>query len=128
MAVVLFLMAAPVLTVFAVGPINLSWAYLDLDGVERMVPNGVPVVAAWQEDFVKFMRLSRQPERYYFLLDWPAALAGPQAFVLDYHLMQAYRDSGYYSKNIRDSSSFLCSYTDFLVLDAPNANHHGREK
>jgi hypothetical protein len=121
-AIVLFLVATPVVTVLAVGPISLSLAYLDLDGVEQMVPDGVPVVAAWQEDFVKFMRLSRNPERYYFLLDWPAALAGPRAFVLDYHLMQAYRNSGYYSNNIWDSSRFLCSYTDFVVLDAPNAN------
>ncbi len=69
------------------------------------------------------MRYSNNPNvRYYFLLDWPAALAGPRAFVLDYHLMQAYRDSGYYSKYIQDSRSFLCSHTDFAVLDAPNAN------
>ena len=59
---------------------------------------------------------------YYFLLDWPAALVGPRAFVLDYHLMQAYRNNGYYAKNIQDSHSFLCSHPDFLVLDAPNAN------
>ena len=39
------------------------------------------------------MRLSRNPEvRYYYLLDWPAALVGPRAFVVDYHLMQAYRE------------------------------------
>jgi hypothetical protein len=56
--------------------------------------------------------------RYYFLLDWPAALAGPREFVLDYHLMHAYRDNGYYSKNIQDSHGFLCSQPDFLVLDA----------
>jgi hypothetical protein len=36
--------------------------------------------------------------------------------------MQSYRDAGYYANNIRDSSTFLCSYPDFLVLDAPNAN------
>ncbi len=69
------------------------------------------------------MRFSQNPEaRYYFLLDWPAALVGPRAFVLDYHLMQAYRDNGYYSKNIQDSHSFLCSHSDFVVLDAPNGN------
>jgi hypothetical protein len=33
-----------------------------------------------------------------------------------YHLMQAYRANGYYSKNIQDSDHFLCSHTDFLVL------------
>ena len=64
-----------------------------------MAPPGVPVVAAWQEDFSKFMRSVSNPEaRYYFPLDWHAALAGPRSFVLDYHLMQAYRDNGYYSR------------------------------
>jgi hypothetical protein len=120
--IVLFLMAAPVLTVLAVGPITLSRAYLDVEGVEQMAPPGIPVLVVWQEDFVKFMRLSPNPKHYYFLLDWPAALVGPKAFVLDYHLMQAYRNSGYYADNILDSSSFLCSYTDFLVVDAPNAS------
>ena len=46
---------------------------------------------------MKFMRLLEPPQaRYYYLLvDWPSALAGPRAFVLDYHLMQAYRNNGY---------------------------------
>jgi hypothetical protein len=37
--------------------------------------------------------------------------------VLDYHLMRAYRDNGYYSNNIQDSQGFLCAHPDFLVLD-----------
>jgi hypothetical protein len=122
-AIVLFLMISPVLTVMAVGPINLSWSYLDVQRLEQSLPPNVPVVAAWQQDFVKFMRYSNNPNvQYYFLLDWPAALVGPRAFVLDYHLMQAYRDNGYYSKYIQDSHGFLCSHPDFVVLDAPNAN------
>ena len=72
MAIILLLMAAPVLTVLAVGPISLSLTYLDVDGVERMAPAGVPVVAAWQEDFSKFMRLSHNPEERLLL---PAGLA-----------------------------------------------------
>jgi len=120
--VVGFLLISPALTVFAVGPISLSWDYLDVRRVEQSIPPNVPVVAAWQEDFVKFMRLSGDPEaRYYFLLDWPSALAGPRAFVLDYHLMEAYRNNGYYAKNIQDNQAFLCAHPDFYVLDAPNA-------
>ena len=42
--------------------------------------------------------------------------------MLDYHLMQAYRNSGYYSGNIQDSRNFLCSHPSFFVLDSPNAN------
>ena len=36
--------------------------------------------------------------------------------------MQAYRNNGYYTKNIQDSQTFLCSHQDFVVLDAPNAS------
>ena len=69
------------------------------------------------------MRLSSHPDgRYYFLLDWPGALAGPRGFVLDYHLMKAYRDSGYYAGYIQDSPSFLCAHPDFMVLDSPLAD------
>jgi hypothetical protein len=122
-AMILFLMVSPMLTVVAVGPINLSWDYLDVARMEQDLPPDVPVVAGWQEDFVKLMRLAHNPEpRYYFLLDWPGALVGPRAFVLDYHLMQAYRNNGYYSENILDSHSFLCSHRDFAVLDGPNGS------
>jgi hypothetical protein len=51
-------------------------------------------------------------------LDWPAALAGPPAYVLDYHLLHSYQDAGYFSQKIQDSRAFLCSHIDFLVLDA----------
>ena len=121
-AIVLFLMISPVLTVLAVGPINLSWDYLDVQRLEQDIPANSIVIAGWEEDFVKLMRLSRNPEaHYYYLLDWPTALSGPRAFVLDYHLMQAYRNNGYYSGNIQDGRKFLCSQANFFVLDAPNA-------
>jgi hypothetical protein len=122
-AIVLFLMISPVLTVFAVGPISLSWDYLDVQRLEQDIPANSIVIAGWEEDFVKLMRLSHNPEaHYYYLLDWPSALSGPRAFVLDYHLMQAYRNNGYYSRNIQDDRNFLCTHADFFVLDAPNAN------
>jgi hypothetical protein len=122
-AIVLFLMVSPVLSVMALGPVNLSWDYLDVRRLEQSVPANVAVVAGWQEDYVKLMRYPQDSKaQYYFLLDWPAALAGPKAFVLDYHLMKAYHDNGYFSKGIQDSDSFLCSHPNFLVLDAPNAN------
>ena len=88
----------------------------------HIVPPNIAVVAGWQEDFAKLMRFAHDPLRFYFLLDWPVAVAGPRGFVLDYHLMHAYRDNGYYSKNIQESQGFLCSHWEFFVLDAPNAN------
>ena len=78
-AIVVFLMISPVLTVLAVGPIDLSLDYLDVPRLEKDIPVNNVVVAGWQEDFVKLMRFARKPEaHYYFLMDWPAALAGPR--------------------------------------------------
>ncbi len=120
-ATVAFLMMMPVLTVLAVKPIDQSLAYLDVGRLEQLVPVDVPVVAGWQEDFAKFMRLAHNPGHFFFLLDWPTALQGPRTFVVDYHLMQTYRANGYYSNNIQENRAFLCSHPDFVVLDAPNA-------
>jgi hypothetical protein len=111
------LVISPVATVLALPPLEVSRQYLDVQRLDQAATADRPVVAGWQEDFSKLMRFSHDPARYYFLLDWPAAVAGPRGFVLDYHLMKAYRDNGYYAKNIRDSQAFLCSHPDFLVLD-----------
>jgi hypothetical protein len=119
-AIVFFLMTLPVLTVPALGPASTYRGYLDVSRLEQLIPPDGTVVAGWQEDFARLMRLTTHPAQYYFLLDWPTAVAGPRSFVLDYHLMQAYRNSGYYSNNIQDSHAFLCSHADFWVLDAPN--------
>jgi hypothetical protein len=117
-SVVLLLLICPVVTVLALPPLDTRREYLDVQRLDHVVPPNIAVVAGWQEDFSKLMRFSPDPQtRYYFLLDWPAAVEGPRGFVLDYHLMKAYRDSGYYSKNIQDSQGFFCSHPDFLVLD-----------
>jgi hypothetical protein len=122
-AVVLFLMILPVLTVLALEPIERSWAYLDVHRLEETIPPGLPVVAAWEGDFVKLMRLTHDPGAHFFhLLDWPSALVGQRGCVLGYHLMQAYRANGYFSNNIQENRDFLCAHPDFVVLDAPNAN------
>jgi hypothetical protein len=117
-AVAFFLATSPVLSALTLEPVDVSSEYLDIQRLDQAVPANVAVVVGWQEDFAKLMRYSNNPQTpYYFLLDWPSALAGPRAFVLDYHLMSAYRDAGYYSRNIQDNDAFLCSHTDFLVLD-----------
>jgi hypothetical protein len=116
-SIVLFLVICPVATTLALPPLDTRGQYLDVQQLDHVVPPNIAVVAGWQEDFSKLMRFSDDPTRYYFLLDWPAAVAGPRGFVLDYHLMKAYRDSAYYAKNIRDSQAFLCTHPDFLVLD-----------
>jgi hypothetical protein len=37
-------------------------------------------------------------------VDWPASLAGPRSHILDYPLMRAYRDVGYYPQKIQVKS------------------------
>jgi hypothetical protein len=115
--IILLLVISPAATVLALPPLEVSRQYLDVQRLDQAATADRPVVAGWQEDFSKLMRFSHDPARYHFLLDWPAAVAGPRGFVLDYHLMKAYRDSGYYAKNIQDSQAFLCSHPDFLVLN-----------
>ena len=117
---------SPVISALALPPLAVSWEYLDVQRLDRVTSPNIAVVAGWQEDFAKLMRFSHDPpNHYYFLLDWPAALAGPRSFVLDFHLMSAYREVGYYAQNIQDKNTFLCSHTDFFVLDAhPLAKDH----
>jgi hypothetical protein len=119
MLVVLFLVTCPVSSALLRGPAADNPRFLDVERLDGMVSPDAAVVVGWQQDFAKIMRYSRKPENhYYFLLDWPAALAGPSAYVLDYHLLHAYQDAGYYSPRIQDSHAFLCSHVDFVVLDA----------
>jgi hypothetical protein len=118
MLIVLFLVTCPVSSALLRGPAADNPRFLDVERLDRMVPPDAAVVIGWQQDFDKIMRYSGKPgAHYYFLLDWPAALAGPPAYVLDYHLLHAYRDAGYYSPKIQDGHAFLCSHSDFLVLD-----------
>jgi hypothetical protein len=117
-AVVLFLAISPILSALPLPPLDSSWRYLDVPRLDHTVPPNIAVVADWQDDFAKLMRYAQNPQtKYYFLLDWPAALNGPKTSVPDYHLMSAYRDAGFYSPNIQDSEPFLCLHNDFLVLD-----------
>jgi hypothetical protein len=119
MLAVLFLVTCPVSSALLRGPAADNPRFLDVERLDGMVSPDAAVVIGWQQDFDKIMRYSRKPEaHYYFLLDWPAALAGPPAYVLDYHLLHAYRDADYYSPKIQEGHAFLCSHTDFLVLDA----------
>jgi hypothetical protein len=117
---------SPVLSVLSVPGLDGSTFYLDVQRLDAAVPPNSVVVASWIQDFTKIMRYSRNPQaHYYFLLDWDAALAGFQGFVVDYHLMQAYRENGYYPENIEESHRFLCATPDFLVLNAEDYSWFG---
>jgi hypothetical protein len=99
-------------------PLSSSRQYLDVPRLDHTVPVGMAVVTDWADDFAKLMRYPHNPHsHYYFLLDWPAALAGPKPAVTSYHLLASNRAVGYYSQSVQDSNAFLCSHPDFLVLD-----------
>jgi hypothetical protein len=116
--VAMFLAILPVLSSLAMPPLPSSWQYLDVQRLEHMVPTNMALVTDWGGDFARLMRYSPDRQAHYFLLlDWPAALLGPKPSVVEYHLMTANRDAGYYSQ-IQDGNAFLCSHTDFLVLDS----------
>jgi hypothetical protein len=117
-SVATFLAILPILSSLVMPPLPSSRQFLDVQRLENIVPANIAVVTDWEDDFAKLMRYSHSSQgHYYFLLDWPAALAGPKPAVTYYHLLSSNRDAGYYSRSILDSDAFLCSHTDFLVLD-----------
>jgi len=116
--VAMFLAILPALSSLVMPPLPSSWQFLDVQRLDHTVPANTAVVTDWEDDFAKFMRYSPGSQaHYYFLLDWPAALAGPKPAVTYYHLLSSNRDAGYYPGSIQNSDAFLCSHTDFLVLD-----------
>ncbi|MGA3224961.1 MAG: glycosyltransferase family 39 protein [Acidobacteriaceae bacterium] len=115
--VAMFLAILPMLSSLAMPPLSSSWQYLDVQRLDHSVPANIAVVTDWAGDFAKVMRYSPSPQdHYYFLLDWPATLAGPKPDVTSYHLLSSNRDAGYYSRSVQESDAFLCSHTDFFVL------------
>ena len=100
--------------------IGLTWTF---DAWNSTSPPNAAVVAGWQQDFVKFMRFSQNANVHYsFLLDWPAALVGPRAFVLDYHLMTGLsRQRVITPARFRMATTFSAPTPTFLVLDSPNS-------
>jgi hypothetical protein len=114
-----FLAILPILSSLVMPPLLSSRQFLDVQRLDHTVPANVPVITDWADDFAKLMLYPHRPQsHYYFLLDWPAALAGPKPDVTSYHLLSSDREVGYYPGSIEDSDAFLCSHTDFLVLDA----------
>jgi hypothetical protein len=117
-SVATFLAILPILSSLVMPPLPSSRQFLDVQRLEHTVPANIAVVTDWEDDFAKLMRYSHSPQaHYYFLLDWPAALAGPKPAVTYYHLLSSNRDAGYYSRSIQEGDAFLCSHADFLVLD-----------
>lgn len=125
--VILVLLLSPVCSALLVRAPEVNAQYLNVEQVDSLADNLLPLVAGWQNDFSMLMRYSRYPQKRFFLLDWPTALVGEKSMVLDYHLMSAYRTAGYYPGRIRNRDEFLCSQSDFLVLDPHFVNKDALE-
>lgn len=91
------------------------------DALTAILPKGVPVVC---EDAWTFAELiARQHNSgvdYTYLLDWPYALdpTAPLLEVTQYHLMQNWKNVGYFSGSIQYRNEFLRNHKDFLVVRA----------
>jgi hypothetical protein len=93
------------------GKTDLSFGHLNL-----------PIVCPMITDFAVRRRYAADPGRYFFLLNWQAAVA-TNAFpgmTVAHKLLSAQKRYSYESNNVMDSSEFLAKYNDFLVLDIPH--------
>lgn len=79
----------------------------------------LPVVVPVAVDFLERTYHSSKPERYYFLLDWEAAIArgNNRAAVDDYHAMAAVKRH-FPTLRIMAWDDFLRQYDAFLVMDS----------
>ena len=80
----------------------------------------LPIVVQSSHDFVRRLHYSPQKERYFFILDWEAALDNasglftPQEYKHMDALKRNYPDLFH---NVVESNFFLKTYSNFLVLD-----------
>jgi len=92
------------------------------------LPKGVPVIC---EDAFAFTELiSRQHGSdvlYTYLLDWPNSIAAgtPRLEVTQYHLMQNWKQAGYFSGSIQYINRFLVETPSFYTLSFQDAVPHG---
>jgi hypothetical protein len=81
----------------------------------------VPVVTQFSHDFVRRLHYSPERSRYFFILDWQAAvddesgLFAPQEYKHMEALKRNYPEL--FQNNIIQSEEFLDAYSQFLVLD-----------
>ena len=83
------------------------------------VPPRVPVICEDAFTFTELMRNHSAGEvRYLFLLDWDNAVSdtAPLLEVTQFHLMQNWRDVGYFADHIFYRNEFLADHEFFLVL------------
>jgi hypothetical protein len=94
---------------------------LEVAAIQAIPADLGPVVVGNLREFLPLMRYSEpaNQQRFVYLLDWQSALKEYLAAVPDYHLMLAYKQNGYFADRILFANDFLCSHTQFVILDAP---------
>ena len=90
--------------------------------VSKLAPPGIPVVMAWQWEFLQANFYARQePPRYFYVLDREMAMSPDSAIdePLFFNERTAWKNAGYWADRTLESNAFLCRYERFAVLDAP---------
>lgn len=83
------------------------------------MPPGLPVVVEDAFTFTELMNTeAHSGVRYMFLLDWPWAVApdSPHLEVTQYHLMENWKNAGYFADRIENVDEFLRQNPRFLLI------------
>ena len=86
-----------------------------------LLPPGVPVICEDAWTFTEVIgRQHASPVQYVYMLDWPQSLdpSAPRLEVTQFHLMENWRDAGYFSGSIVDRDAFLRTHNLFFVVHA----------
>jgi hypothetical protein len=83
------------------------------------LPRGIPVVCEDAFAFTELVSLQHgSGVLYTFLLDWKTAISAdaPPVEVTQYHLMENWKNHGFFSGSIRDREAFLRQTPEFYTL------------
>lgn len=93
------------------------------------LPHGIPVICEDAFSFTELLgRQHASGVRYMYLLDWPQTIgpSAPRVEVTQYHLMENWRNVGYFSGSIEPLADFLRHTSEFLVVHAEPRPPTGR--
>ena len=89
------------------------------DALSGNLPKGVPVICEDAYAFTELISLQHgSGVLYTYLLDWPNTLAAgtPRGEVTEYHLMENWKQVGYFSGSIEYADRFLSQTPNFYTL------------
>ena len=84
-----------------------------------LLPKNIPVVFEDAWGFTEMIGTQHSSGvQYLYMLDWPHSIdpAAPRLEVTQYHLMENWKNAGYFSGSIQYRDDFLRHYRKFLVL------------